>query len=348
MAYSVLWVRLICCLVRQESPRHSELVCAMKITPVDPLSDADQTVRRVGGTEGGQSSDQVRIGNTQFQIQAFGSLLAKALKPPLPLSGVGRGTALNFPVDALSVVSGAASESRLQGDSAVLPLAPVVVPTEVAARLGMVPVDDPGAGRGRNSRLPFRQNSGQDGDEEEIGGELVPEAGAVVGIGRAATSGWLTADGASQTANFTGPEQVEEFTPEGGSNTLSVVRTGVYARAQAALGVDERARSSDDTEILAAAAITGDTTNSAVVNFADGIKGDQLRVVRRGEDLVISLAGFGDVLMVRGATRRGAPALLFGDGTRISGLALLDAAERVGDIARPVDKKALADGDLLA
>jgi hypothetical protein len=86
--------------------------------------------------------------------------------------------------------------------------------------------------------------------------------------------------------------------------------------------------------------------SDAVLSFGMAVSEADLRIVRRGADLVISVAGAADALVLRGAALRGAPTLAFADGVRIDGAELL-ARARPPEAPRAAGG-GLPDGGLMA
>jgi len=274
----------------------------------------------------------------------FGSILGLLLQPNKPLTGIARTSAAAAALQAQALAAAAAAPAEGR------PPEPQAAPRGegLLGRLVADAVDPDGGGRrgGRDGRADPVEPVGEGGAAPEAAAPaedaFVPGVAAMLGLERQAD---IVVDRIRVAEQHLASEAPEDApSPPPGRDALPV---GAYARAQRAVA-DEPADGPviDEAAAVRAAGAPAPSLSDAVLSFGMAVSEADLRIVRRGADLVISVAGSSEALVLRGAAVRGAPTLAFADGARIEGAELL-ARARPPETPRAA-AGGLPDGGLMA
>ena len=290
----------------------------MKVGPADIPAEGDAlaAARRALGPSGvdGPGAGPSIEG---FGVR-FGTLLATHLAPPKPVSGATRGMAGRSVIDA--ALAARPDEGAMAGDGRPAP--------GIGAPDGHRPVGasaatgdalDPDGGRPDDPRRR-RDPSGRATPEAAAPVEetFVPGLDAVRGVDSraAAPAVPVTADGGPPIVLVPG-EAVEDA----GDAPRQAVPTGRYARMQAAIMAEAIRPAVDDAR--AARRDEPRALSDLTLTFGTGVAKGDLRVSRKGDDIVIGFAGGGEAMVIRGGAVHGGPTLVFADGRKVPGDALL-------------------------
>jgi hypothetical protein len=294
----------------------------MKVGPTDIPADGDPLAaarRALGGVAGPGAGQGASPPIEGFGVR-FGALLASHLAPPKPVTGAARGMAGRSVIDAS--LAARTDDPGARGDG--VPIGgPGLAggddarPIAVAARTGDALDGDARNPHQRREPPPKGDASGPAKAEDET---FVPGLDAVRGIDRRAASPAVpvTEDAGRAVALVPG-EQVDP--DEGADAPRQAVPAGRYALMQAAIMGEtirpamEDARGARRDEAKALSDLT--------VTFGAGVGRADLRVSRKGDDIVIGFAGGGEAMVIRGGAIRGGPTLVFADGRKVPGDALL-------------------------
>jgi hypothetical protein len=317
----------------------------MKVAPAELGTEKEAGAAR----RAAEPAKAVRQGHAADGVRAaanpFGSVLGLLLQPARPLSGIAKTAASAAALQAQALAAAAApAEARAPDPQAA------ARPEGLLGRLTADAVDPDGRGGrrgGRDGRADTVDPAGEGGAAPQAAAPapdvFVPGVAAMLGRDdRAADIVVDTVRVAESHLASEAPEETPHAPP--GRDALPV---GAYARVQRAVADDPT-----DGPVIDPAARTGardgpsPSLSDAVLSFGMTVSEADLRIVRRGADLVISVAGAADALVLRGAAAHGAPALAFADGVRIEGAELL-ARARAPEAPRAAGG-GLPDGGLVA
>lgn len=291
----------------------------MKVGPTDIPAEGDAlaAARRALGPSG-VGGPGAGPANEGFGVR-FGTLLATHLAPPKPVSGAARGMAGRSVIDA--ALAARPDEGAMAGDGRHAP--------GVGAPDGHRPVGpsaatgdalDPDGGRPDDPRRR-RDPSGREGPAAAPAVEetFVPGLDAVRGVDRraAAPAVPVTAERGQPPVMLVPGEAVEDA----GDAPRQAVPTGRYARMQAAIMAEAIRPAVDDAR--AARRDEPRALSDLTLTFGAGVAKGDLRVSRKGDDIVIGFAGGGEAMVIRGGAVHGGPTLVFADGRKVPGDALL-------------------------
>lgn len=295
----------------------------MKVGPTDIPADGDAlaAARRAGGPAGASGA------GTQPAIEGFGvrfgTLLATHMAPPKPMSGAARAVAGRSVIDAALVARGEDIAPRGDGPTAGLS-ASTDGQRPVGATAATGDALDPDGGRSDDPRherpKPGRPATASAAPPTEE--NFVPGLDAVRGLDRKATAPAplpvpVTVDGGAPPVALVPGEMVDDP----GDAPKQAVPTGRYARMQAAIMAEAMRPAMD--EARGARRDDGRPLSDLTLTFGAGVGKGDLRVSRKGDDIVIGFAGGGEAMVIRGGAVHGGPTLVFADGRKVPGDAIL-------------------------
>lgn len=290
----------------------------MKVGPADIPAEGDAlaAARRALGPSGvGAPGAGPAIEG--FGVR-FGTLLATHLAPPKPVSGATRGMAGRSVIDA--ALAARPDDAAMAGDGRPAPgIGAPDAHRPVGASAATGDALDPDGGRPDDPRRR-RDPSGPATPEAAAPVEetFVPGLDAVRGVDSraAAPAVPVMADGGPPVVLVPG-----EVVEDAGDAPRQAVPTGRYARMQAAIMAEAIRPAVDDAR--AARRDEPRALSDLTLTFGTGVAKGDLRVSRKGDDIVIGFAGGGEAMVIRGGAVHGGPTLVFADGRKVPGDALL-------------------------